>query len=307
MISATIIKDSTNWLGNRLTTFILEYPRLIHADFMTHRAFSKNAAGSRAIPVEKIIQGIITNTVYPLWTKDMKGMQSELITDENLIKELDADVYFMRDWIIGEVNNLKMKGVHKQNANRYLEPFQHIKLICTGTDWNNFFELRDHPMAQPEIQELARAIKKAMSESTPVYLQPGEWHIPFDDKIDDGKIWEKGFEKTKWFPSMKTLNELEVKISVARCARISYNNFDTNNIDIDKDLDLYDRLIVQRPIHASPCEHQARVPTESELEFFESRYITSELGHPKYMRGKYISNLNGWIQYRKIIEDETHR
>lgn len=290
MISATIIKDSTNWLGNRLTSFILEYPRLIHADFMTHRAFSKNAAGSRAIPVEKIIQGIITNTVYPLWTKDMKGMQSELITDENLIKELDADVYFMRDWMIGEVNNLKVKGVHKQNANRYLEPFQHIKLICTGTDWNNFFELRDHPMAQPEIQELARAIKKEMSESTPVYLQPGEWHIPFDG----------------YFPEYLS-SEGKVKISVARCARISYNNFETGHIDIDKDTDLYNRLIVQRPIHASPCEHQARVPTESELEFFESRYITSELGHPKYMRGKYISNLNGWIQYRKIIEDETYR
>lgn len=289
MISATIIKDSTNWLGSRLTTLILEYPRLVHADFMTHRAFSKNAAGSRALPIEKQIENIRNNTVYPIWTKNEKGMGGPVIQDEKLIKELDADVYFMRDWMIGEARNLANKGVHKQNVNRYLEPFQHIKLVCTGTDWDNFFTLRCHPSAQPEIQSLAQSIRQAIKDSKPQYLEPGQWHIPFEDYLPNG-----------------TTEDQKIKVSVARCARISYNNFETNSIDVDKDVDLYERLVVQEPLHASPAEHQARVPTEQELEHFHSRYLNHTIGTPTYHKGKYISNLNGWIQLRKLIENGQH-
>jgi len=256
---------------------------------MTHRAFSKNAAGSRAIPIEKIIEGVEKNTVYPTWTKNQKGMQGEIITDEKLVEELNADIYFMRDWTIGEVKNLAQKGVHKQNANRYLEPFQHIKLICTATNWDNFFTLRCHKDAQPEIQSLAGDIRHAMNESKPKFLQPGQWHIPFEDFLPDNISVEN-----------------KVKVSVARCARISYNNFETNSIDVNKDIELYNRLVVQEPAHMSPAEHQARVPTERELEYFHSRYLTHEVGKYTYHVGKYISNLQGWIQYRKIIENGEH-
>lgn len=256
---------------------------------MTHRCFSKNAAGSRAIPINKIIENVKNNTVYPIWTRNEKGMSGEIITDESLIEELDADVYFMRDWIINEVNDLANKGVHKQNANRYLEPFQHIKLVCTGTDWNNFFNLRCHLDAQPEIQRLAEEIREAMKNSKPQVLHPGEWHIPFED----------------FLPSDTSL-ENKLKVSVARCARISYNNFETNSIDINKDIDLYERLVVQEPLHASPAEHQARVPTETELDFFSSQYISREVGKFTYHKGKYISNLNGFIQLRKLIENGEH-
>lgn len=299
MISATILKDSTNWLHSRITTLVLEYPRYIHSEFMTHRVLSKNSASSRAIPSTKIIDEVKNNTVYPIWTKEKKGMQGEVITDDSLISELDADVYFMRDWIIGEVNNLRIKGVHKQNANRYLEPFQYIKVICTGTEWINFFELRDHPDAMPEIQQLAKAIKKAMDESEPEYLNPGDWHIPFDidhDLTFGLAVQEKGID---------TLTG-HLRVSVARCARISYFTFDSLSIDYKKDLDLYDRLAGSNPKHLSPTEHQARVPTEQELDHFSSRYLTHEVGKCEYHRGKYISNLSGWIQYRKLIENETY-
>ena len=289
MTNATIIKDSINYLGCRLTTLVLEYPRLAHADFMTHRALSKNAGGSRAIPIQKVIENVQNNTVYPIWTKNQKGMQGELITDEKLIQELNNDVYFMRDWIIHEVNSLALKGVHKQNANRYLEPFMHIKLLCTGTDWENFFNLRCHPDAQPEIQSLAQNIRQAMKESKPQHLEPGEWHIPFEDYMPDGLTEEE-----------------KIKVAVARAARVSYNNFETNSIDPVKDIELYEKLIVQEPAHMSPTEHQARVPTEQELEHFSSRYLTHEVGKFTYHKGKYISNLSGWIQLRKIIENGEH-
>jgi thymidylate synthase ThyX len=289
MTSATIIKDSTSYLGTRITTLILEYPRLIHGEFLTHRAFSKNAAGSRAIPVEKIIQGVKENTVYPIWTLNQKGMQGDLIKNEGFIDVLNEYVKNMRDESIGYVQTLSSLGVHKQNANRYLEPFQHIKLICTGTDWNNFFTLRCHESAQPEIQSLAENIRQAMKDSKPNYLQPGQWHIPFEDFLLDGT----------------SLSE-KIKVSVARCARISYNNFETNSIDVKKDVELYERLVVQEPAHMSPAEHQARVPTEQELEHFSCRYLTHEVGKFGYHKGKYISNLSGWIQLRKVIENGEH-
>jgi thymidylate synthase ThyX len=305
MISATILKDSTNWLHSRITTLILEYPRYIHSEFMTHRMLSKNAASSRAIPSSKITDEVKNNTVYPIWTKEKKGMQGEVITDDSLIAELDADVYFMRDWIIGEVNNLTIKGVHKQNANRYLEPFQYIKVICTGTEWTNFFELRDHPDAMPEIQELARAIKKAMTESEPEYLHQGEWHIPFGDNQYYEIHTDTYNAKFKIDSRIDNVMDL-LKGSVARCARISYNNVDGTNSTFEKDLELYNKLVGSNPKHLSPTEHQARVPTEQELDHFSSRYLTHEVGKCEYHRGKYISNLNGWIQYRKLIENETY-
>lgn len=299
MISATVLKDSTNWLGSRLTTLVLTYPRYIHGEFMTHRVFSKNSASSRAIPISKMIQEIQDNTVYPMWTKKAKGMQGEIITDEKIINELDADWYFIRDWLIGEVIYLDTKGVHKQNANRLLESFQYIKVICTGTDWDNFFELRDHKDAMPEIQELAKAIKEVLKNSTPEYLEPHRWHLPFSDKMNKEEIIKQtGKYLTAEQYDNKTSLE-EIKIAVARCARISYNTFE-GEIDYKKDLELYERLVYANPKHLSPTEHIARVPEKNELEYFYSGYDD----YDKYYKGKYISNLNGWIQYRKLIEND---
>lgn len=298
MISAQVIKDSTNWLGNRLTTLILVYPRYIHSEFMTHRVLSKNSASSRAIPTAKIVEDVRENTVMPIWTRKAKGMQGEIITDEKLIETLNADWIFSRNFVINEAWALDAAGVHKQNANRILEPFQNIKVICTGTEWSNFFQLRDHKDAMPEIQELSRAIKKAMEDSKPEFLNEAEWHIPFGDKFEDDHLSRVG-------ETPNILIDKRVKISVARCARISYNTFD-GEIDYGKDMELYDRLVKSNPKHLSPTEHQARVPMGHELGSFSSTYISKELGKYEYVRGKYISNLQGWIQYRKIIENETH-
>ena len=48
-------------------------------------------------------------------------------------------------------------------------------------------------------------------------------------------------------------------MSVARCARVSYMNHDGSKPDIQKDFDLHDKLVVMKPAHASPAEHQAQV------------------------------------------------
>lgn len=319
MITAEIIKDSTNWLGKRLTTLKLVYPRYIHSEFMTHRVLSKNSASSRAIPVQKFIDDIYNNPVNPSWTLHQKGMQGPKLEDQEIIRKVKSFYNAARNTAVLYAKSLTDLNIHKQNVNRLLEPFMHMTVICTGTEWDNFFELRDHPDAQPEIQELARAIKTAMENSKPDYLDIGDWHIPFGDQMDEDYLIERSYKllyaSTGWETApdkheiLDHVIKTKLQIATARCARVSYLTFE-GKIDYKKDLELYHQLVNNKPIHASPTEHIARVPTREELSHFNSGWINVHPPNvrctfiPKYTRGKYVSNLEGWIQYRKIIENE---
>jgi thymidylate synthase ThyX len=270
---------------------------------MTHRVFSKNSASSRAIPYEKMRDSIFDNIVKPIWTENKKGMQGDVI--EHYATKKIADSIWAE--ALGEVtfhaNKLNELGIHKQNVNRMLEPWTHIRIILTGTDFSNWYELRNHKDAQPEIQELAKCMLYAISQSKPKYLEPGQWHLPFGDNIEFEDVYPFDGETNK----LNNANRL--KISTARCARISYNNVDGSASTIAKDIALFDKLIVSKPLHASPAEHQGRVPTGKELEY---GYLDSGWYNHKdrfgddnweFERGKYVSNLTGWIQYRKLIEN----
>lgn len=226
-----------------LYTFELEYPRFIHSEFMTHRMFSRNASSSRAVPVEKTIQNILNKPWAPLKVyKNCKGMQGkELISDD------EYDV-FCEEWqdaafkAIEVAHKMIDNGYHKQHINRILEPFTKIKVIVTATEWDNFFNLRLSPDADPEIQDLAKAIKAAMDNAwgTLINVHDGRTlpYVSFDemDNIEDNRIL--------------TL------ISAARCARVSYLNHDGSKPDILKDLALAKRLINSG--HMTPFEHQCR-------------------------------------------------
>lgn len=305
-ISAQIIADSTSYLHKRLTTFVLEYPRYIHSELMTHRVFSKNSASSRAIPYSKFVEMVEKNPVMPVWTQNQAGMQGPVITDKGTIQGLNRIWFDARFDIIKHANKLNTEGVHKQNINRLLEPWMHIRIVLTGTEFDNWFELRDHPAAHPEIQALARAIKEAYEGSTPVMLQPGEWHIPYGDNIPELEYMKEGYVETATggYPVGKLYAQL--RTSVARCARVSYNNFDGAS-SYAKDAELYSKLLNNRPLHASPAEHQARVPHPNELQYLATGWhygsnCPEEQEEWTEKRGKYFSNLVGWIQLRKLIE-----
>lgn len=239
---AKIIEDSI-FEGSRLTTFQLKYPRFIHSEFMTHRVFSRNASSSRAIPVAKMIEMVRKDPAMPIhWGKNQSGMQAK----EELVGE--SLVYTQRKWlaaaeIASDIAECMMgEGAHKQIVNRILEPFQWISVVCTATDFDNFFELRCHEDAQPEIKYLADMMKKAMKEHEPKELEFDEYHLPYVLP-----------EEREAFP----VRDL-VKFSVARCARVSYLTHDGANPSAEKDLALYNQLVGSRPLHASPAEHQAR-------------------------------------------------
>ena len=246
---AEIIADSVNLAGDRLTTFVLTYHRMIHSEFMTHRMLSKNSSSSRAIPVEKMIKLVESQAVYPLhWGKNQKGMAAETEVSAAEIQAASAVWQAAREDAIRHARQLVEIGIHKQVVNRLLEPFSTITVICSGTEYQNFFNQRCHPDAQPEIQDLARKMLAAYENSQPRQLAAGEWHLPLIKQEDIEEIQD--------------INEV-IKVAVGRCARVSYLNHDGVRSLAD-DVKLHDRLLISKPAHLSPFEHIAIALPNSE-------------------------------------------
>jgi hypothetical protein len=265
--SAKIIADSISEFGDRLTTMEITFPRMVLAEFNTHRMFSRNSASSRAIPVEKQLERIMNDPFIPsYWGKNQSGMQAnEELDEESQLRARDAWI-MARDEAFIQAKKMMSLGVHKQITNRILEPFMWHTVIVTATEWSNFFALRAHEDAQPEIRTIAETMKALYAVSEPVKREVGDWHLPYiQDEERDG-IWEHSI--------------LACKVSAARCARVSYLTHDGVR-DLKADLALYERLVSGG--HMSPLEHVA-VPQE-----------------PGITSG---SNFRGWLQFRKTIINE---
>ncbi len=261
MFKVKILADSITQYGDRLTTIEATYPRFIHSEIMTHREFSRNSASSRAIPAEKMLKNIIDNPVIPIhWGKNQSGMQaySEIEDKSNAIEIWKENC----SQAIDAAKKMQALGVHKQIINRIVEPYMWITTIISSTNWKHFYNLRVNPEAEPHIQKIASMIKEKIDSSTPTIVNDGEWHLPLilpeeqDLAIDTLK-----------------------KVSVARCARVSYLTHDGTR-DLNKDIELYTKLVTSK--HWSPLEHVA-TPAPS-----------------KSRHGNFI----GWLQHRKQFADE---
>jgi len=360
-IKATIVADSINNKGDRITSMLVTFPRFILAELNTHRLFSRNSASSRAIPFEKMVQSIKENPFIPIaWQKEHKGMQgTEYITETKGIEYCKNLWLKARDRAINSAKDLNDKnaypkgdfdpsfnvGVTKQLCNRLLEPFMYHTVLITATEWSNFFELRcpqysitsqvykswkelSNSIADLEVtksmvdsantitkiklnkgqseihmMDLAEKMYDAINESTPKLLKEGEYHIPFGDNIDTIQLQNlyKKYKASGYNPDNPTpdeyyyegLDDLKIKIAIARCARTSYTIFGEEKSDnYEADLKLFDRL--KESGHASPMEHIAQVMT---IEEYENNYII-ENG----IKTKGISrNFKGFKQYRQII------
>lgn len=302
-ISARIVADSISERHHRITTWVLTYPRFIHAEVMTHRVLSRNAASSRAIPVAKQIERIEKDPAMPVeWGLNKAGMQaSEVLTPEE--EKLARDLWLEGCRSVLDVTRrLAALKVHKQIVNRIAEAYSHMTMVCTATEWANFFTLRHHHMAQPEFRVLAELMAPVFRQSVPKLLLPGQWHLPF----------------ITWDDEVQGLDLLTlIKCSAARCARTSYLTHDGKSPVIADDLGLYDRLVTRQlldtdpdPVHASPVEHQATpffqvldnqpvVPTPILL------HPRSNWGYPFDTKWEdpepWSANFRGWFQYRQAV------
>ena len=305
MIHAKIIADSISDAGDRLTTLQLIYPRFIHAEFLTHRLFSRNASSSRAIPVAKMIEMVRNNPAMPIhWGQNQAGMQAaaELNVPQKYVAQVRWREAAQQAARIAE--EMMELGLHKQVANRILEPFQHIQVVLTATEFSNWEELRAHPDAQPEIQDLARQIQSVMAGSTPKLLEHGEWHLPY--VTDD--TWANINEFCH--NDQEEAVELARKVSAARCCRVSYLKHDGTKSSIADDLDLCEKLAGARPIHASPFEHQGTPMPDTEPRVYFNgggdvevkSYVPEGVSHIDMDGYAWSGNFKGWIQHRKLIE-----
>ena len=281
MIAAKVIADSISELGYRITTLELEYPRFIHAEFMTHRQFSRNASSSRAIPINKMIEQVTTNHAEPVhWGLNQAGMQA---TDEQANTTFTINAWIdARNDAIKHAKKLQDLGLHKQIVNRVLEPYQMIKVLVTATNFDNFFALRLHKDAQPEIQELARVMYDAIHTSVPVLLRYGEWHTPYHGN---------GY----WTKDSTDSLETALKISCSCAAQVSYRKLDDS---LEKALAIYDKLVTSEPVHASAFEHCA-TPL--------SRETQDGVTHIRIDGIPCSGNFERWVQYRQLIKNHECR
>jgi len=282
MIEAKIICDSISSEQYRLTTFQLRYPRFIHSEFMTHRVISRNASSSRAIPTAKLIEEVRSDVLRAspvFWGKNQPGMQAaEELENKSDVLSIWRTAAIDASWHAQAMLDL---GAHKQIVNRLLEPFSHINVVASATSWNNFFGLRLHKDAQPEMRELAKMMLGEMHDSRPKELKPGEWHLPFIEPKDWSDIGE-----------FRQSIEPVIQVSVARCARVSYLSFETGKRStIAEDINLCKKLLSAHPLHASPAEHQA---TPDEI------FDKVEWHHPE-QHGNFL----GWRQFRKTLPGEA--
>ena len=157
-INATVVADSVNPQGDRLTSLLITFPRILLSEVNTHRMLSKNTSSSRAIPFEKMVQAVQNNPFIPIvWQKEHKGMQgSEYISDERELSHVINEWNRAKKQAIQNAEDLHDRGVTKQLCNRLLEPFMWTTMLITGSKegWNNFFNLRCPQYQTPVSQTI---------------------------------------------------------------------------------------------------------------------------------------------------------
>lgn len=267
---AQVILHSRSVAGSDLMTISMSYPRMVHAEIMTHRALSRNASSSRAIPIERMLTWVETDPAMPVvWGSNRPGMQAgDAVSPE--VEARAKEIWLRaRDNAANSVRELEELGIHKQLSNRIIEPWGHINVVATGSRyaWINLFALRCNPAAQPEFQAIAVRAARAYRDSTPQILEPGRWHLPFISPAEKARLSETN----------------AVKVSTARCARTSFLDFDGKVSKISNDLALHDRL--EGNGHWSPFENPARASAD-----------------PKVRSG----NLVGFDQYRQLLDVSVH-
>lgn len=284
-----MVADSINPQSCRITTFTVVFPRFILAELNTHRMLSRNSASSRARPFHVMLKDVTDDPFIPIkWMATHKGMQGTEYLDEEKSRVARDKWLEARDAAVASAKALYDTGVTKQIVNRLLEPFLWHEVIITATDYENFFALRAHADAEIHIAALAEAMLVAYNTSTPKQLAAGEWHIPFGDQMDETKI------KTLVFPHMmlsveEQINDMKRNIACARCARISYKPFGSEDqYDYAADRRLFESLVDGG--HMSPLEHCAKAMTDVDF---------------KTYHGGRCGNFNGFVQYRKLFNNEN--
>ncbi len=289
LIKASIVCDTISSDDARITTLEITYPRPFLAEFNTHGVVAKSTASSRAIPVAKRRADVAAHPYVPIFTVNKKGMQADAVLDDAAMAEAE-DVWaeYMRAGLAAS-EKLEALGVHKQHANRVLEPFNYTTAVVTATEWTNFLALRASPEAQPEFEELAVKMREALHNSVPspaYQSKSGEYHLPY-------VAFDEFREQTG-----ETLSPVQqmLLVSAARCARVSYKSLKTGKLSTwEEDFQLARDLL--KSGHMSPFDHPAKADSMERLNLYRGGDALYRWANGD-MQGRFF----GWLPYRNLIE-----
>lgn len=327
MISAKIILGSQSSLSkDKIATFLCIIPRIVLAEFNTHRMLTRNSASSRAIPFEKMLESVRNNPFIPMkWMKEHSGMQgtkffepgefsSETVELPSILQVKQKPIIGIYHdalknlWLLGRdiaaefAQILNKIGLSKQFCNRLLEPWAYHTIAVTATEWENFFALRAHPAAEIHIQHLAYLMLEEYNKYEFQLLEPGQWHIPYHEKIKEQ------------FGEDLTLKDY-LHVSTMMLARTSYSVFDhdMSQWTLEKYHEKYNDMKKSRPMHASPFEHCNRTMNEYEYENFlhieprfhdKAPFEVDKSAGLKVEKG-WCKNMRGFIQLRFFMPQEN--
>lgn len=185
---------------------------------------------------------------------------------------------YMEHYKADDVDEYAMPSIHKQNANRLLEPFMWHEALVTSTYWKNFLDLRISDGAQPEIKALAVLVRAVLHEHTPT---PSWIHLPFGDPdalpLDD---WGKTSDA--------------LLAAASECARISYK--DRSSMKNNDNSALGRKLLEQK--HMSPFEH---IAFDAESDAMKSTNELTPLREAVEAHGTQSNLSPSWIQYRRVV------
>ena len=336
-IHAEIVADSVNKQGDRLTSLLITFPRILLSEINTHRMLSKNTSSSRAIPFKKMVEAVQENPFIPIaWQKDHKGMQGNEYLTGNLT---EYNWLKARDKAVEQAKILHGLDVTKQLCNRLLEPFMWTTMLITGSKegWNNFFELRnpvyevghntfkskkevlDYYSDDPNFPELRR-----YSDLDWLKINKGQAEIhmmALAEEIYDAmnKSTPKQLQADQWhipmisdLESLKLSTDDQIKLSVGRAANTSYTVVgDGKELTLEHAIKIHDKCV--ELVHSSVFEHCARAMSDEEYECFlkGERKINKNANHWSDVEYFYdydkifgwCNNLKGFIPYRYMIDN----
>lgn len=332
VISAKCIQASVGPNGVPIHALAVVYPRFIHAENKTHRRLkigsdivtietetalmddpflSRNAASSRAIPVKKMLDQVREDPAMPVhWGKNQGGMQAYTELSQEEAESAQAWWQTLGLQVAGSVEEAaEMYGLHKQVLNRVIEPWQWMTVVVTATDWKNFFALRDHPKAQPEIKELARVMREAIDSAEVMPLAAGELHVPFVDRKRVG--FDMEYSVILDGEKVILSKDQALRVSASCCAQTSFRSLDYSLTKADN---IYTILVEDEPVHASPFEHQAEaLSNDSAVTFTLSQANAPIVRFPRGIThmdrngALWSGNIRGWIQHRQLIANHEVR
>jgi len=233
-ISAKVVAK-TQSKGQELISVLMTYPLFIHAEVLRHRNFASSVQSNRAVSFERNVKFLNSEgCVLPIIGTAQKGMVDSGLLEESNLKDAYERIQNASYRAIIDARSLVLTGVHHSIANRYLAPYLPCAHLMTGLDiwWNDFFAQRIKPDAERNIQALAVAVKEAIESQ---FDSRNEIHIPFYKEV---ALKANGFQR--------------VFSSVAKCARVSYANYEVEKSP-EKELEFVRKLWQSK--HVSPFEH----------------------------------------------------